>query len=174
MTRKPKKNGSPRNHEDAPYEVGFGKPPDRTKFKPGQSGNPKGRSKGSRNFSTDVREALKAKVRVRDGEGSRKTSTQEAALMRLREKALKGDARSLERLLELAATYNNDPEAVAVEDVSETDREILEALLSRRSRPKGVIRSAIGAANEQPAAGHDDTAKTGSDPDDPDIEEILR
>jgi hypothetical protein len=35
-------------------------------------------------------------------------STQEAALLRLREKALKGDARSLDRLLELAQTFNND------------------------------------------------------------------
>ena len=26
-----------------PYEVGFGKPPERTRFKKGRSGNPKGR-----------------------------------------------------------------------------------------------------------------------------------
>src|SRR5262249_2312776 len=32
-------------HEDA-YEVGHGKPPIATRFKPGQSGNPKGRPKG--------------------------------------------------------------------------------------------------------------------------------
>lgn len=31
------------------YEVGYGKPPSHTQFKPGKSGNPKGRPQGSRN-----------------------------------------------------------------------------------------------------------------------------
>ena len=31
------------------YDVGYGKPPKDTRFKPGQSGNPKGRPKGSKN-----------------------------------------------------------------------------------------------------------------------------
>lgn len=31
------------------YEVGYAKPPESTRFKPGQSGNPRGRSKGSKN-----------------------------------------------------------------------------------------------------------------------------
>lgn len=31
------------------YEVGYGKPPSGTQFKPGRSGNPKGRPRGSRN-----------------------------------------------------------------------------------------------------------------------------
>ena len=34
-------------------------------------------------------------------------STQEAALLRLREMALKGDARALDRLLALAQVFNN-------------------------------------------------------------------
>lgn len=33
----------------AGYEVGYGKPPTSTRFKPGRSGNPKGRPKGARN-----------------------------------------------------------------------------------------------------------------------------
>lgn len=31
------------------YKVGYGNPSKSTQFKPGQSGNPKGRTKGSRN-----------------------------------------------------------------------------------------------------------------------------
>ena len=82
------------------YEIGYGKPPTHTQFRQGQSGNPKGRPKGSSNFSTDVKAALQTPVRVNSGGRPRTVSTQEAALMRLREKALKGDARALDRLLE--------------------------------------------------------------------------
>lgn len=38
------------------YEVGHGKPPEATRFKPGQSGNPKGRPKGSRNAKPSLAE----------------------------------------------------------------------------------------------------------------------
>ena len=40
------------------YEVGYGKPPRKSQFKPGQSGNPKGRPKGRKGFSTILVEEL--------------------------------------------------------------------------------------------------------------------
>jgi len=43
-TRKPQ-NG-PEHRPESDYEIGRGKPPMHTRFKPGQSGNPKGRPKG--------------------------------------------------------------------------------------------------------------------------------
>jgi hypothetical protein len=55
-------------------------------------------------------------------------STQEAALMRLREKALKGDSRSLDRLLEYARMYNNDVETTSSDNsLSAEDQAILDA-----------------------------------------------
>ena len=90
------------------HGVGYGRPPTDKRFKPGQSGNPKGRPKGVRNFKTDVEKTLSAPVKVtRDGK-PKKVSTQEAALLRLREKALGGDARALDRLLGLAQAYGNE------------------------------------------------------------------
>jgi hypothetical protein len=41
---------------------GYGKPPLHTRFKPGQSGNPRGRPKGSLNFTTDLKTVLLAPV----------------------------------------------------------------------------------------------------------------
>ena len=50
-------NNSPRD-----VSVGYKRPPSHTRFRPGQSGNPKGKKKGLRNFATDARAMLKAKV----------------------------------------------------------------------------------------------------------------
>src|SRR5262249_23293042 len=90
------------------YTVGYGKPPRHTRFRPGQSGNSAGRLKGVRNLATDVKRTLTVPVKVKENGRSRKISTQEGALMVLREKALKGDARALDRIVDLAQRFNND------------------------------------------------------------------
>ncbi len=120
------------------YEVGYGKPPKHTQFTKSQSGNPKGRPKGSNNFGTDVKRALKAPVRLTKDGAPRTVSTQEAALLRLREKALKGDARALDRLLALAQVYN-DEQLVrdASQQITAEDAEILEAYNERLFRRVG-------------------------------------
>jgi Family of unknown function (DUF5681) len=109
-------------------KVGFGKPPLDSRFKPGQSGNPSGRPKGTRNLRTDVRDTLQAPVKVADKGRPRRISTQQAVLMRLREKALNGDARSLDRLLEYARVFNNDVEAAFTDaSIAVEDQAILDA-----------------------------------------------
>jgi len=91
----------------ASFEVGYKRPPRHTRFQPGKSGNPRGRDKGVCNLATDVRRTLQTPVRLNEQGKPRRVSTQEAALLRLREKALKGDARSLDRVLELARLFNS-------------------------------------------------------------------
>jgi hypothetical protein len=55
-------------------------------------------------------------------------STQEAVLLRLREKALKGDARAIDRLVELARTYNVAEAASGTDQaMSLEDQAILDA-----------------------------------------------
>jgi hypothetical protein len=110
------------------YTVGYGKPPTHSRFRPGKSGNPAGRRKGVRNFGTDVKRILRVPVKVKEGARSRKVSTQEGALMVLREKALKGDARSLDGLLEYASGYNNDADEIGLaQALSADDQAILDA-----------------------------------------------
>src|ERR671921_152968 len=72
---------------DEPYEVGYKKPPEHTRFQPGTSGNPKGRQKGVNNLATDIKNALASKITVRSGGKGRVVSTQEAGIMILKEKA---------------------------------------------------------------------------------------
>jgi hypothetical protein len=112
------------------YEVGYGRPPVHSRFAPGQCGNPKGRRKGVRNFATDVKDALKAPVKItRDGK-RRTISTQKALILRLREKAFAGDSRALDRLVQLAQIYNND-EIAAVDGLSVADVAVLDVFKTR-------------------------------------------
>jgi len=109
-------------------KVGYGRPPVHTQFKPGQSGNPRGRKKGTLNFATDLKRTLEAPITLTDpGKKPRKVSTQTAVLLRLREKALKGDARALDRLLELARIFHTGPITEPTTATSSDDQAILDA-----------------------------------------------
>jgi hypothetical protein len=115
--------------DDAGYEVGYGRPPQHSRFQKGQSGNPAGRRKGVRNLMTDVQRTLRTPVKVTEGDRTRKVSTQEGALRRLREKALQGDPRALDRLIELAIRFNNEPVEMGVA-LAPDDRAILAAFVT--------------------------------------------
>ncbi len=92
-------------------DVGYGRPPKKGMFKKGQSGNPKGRPKGVKNFQTELRSVLRSKVTVTVAGKPKSVSVVEAALMRLREKALKGDQRALEIVLGYAQESSNRSDA---------------------------------------------------------------
>ncbi len=125
------------------YEVGYGKPPKRTQFTQGQSGNPKGRSKGTRNFKTDLREELAEPVNVREDGSVTTVSSQRAILKQLRAKALKGDPRALDRFLALAERYDLDDAAdEAEQDLSGADQSILERFKDRVVREHEAVTAA--------------------------------
>jgi hypothetical protein len=123
------------------FEVGYKRPPMHGRFRPGQAGNRRGRQKGIRNFSTDVKATLAGPVALNEKGKAKRVSTQAAALLRLKEKALKGDMRSLEQLIRLAQIFNdNGPNhGLSEQEIAVEDRQILEAYAeSLRSRPSGA------------------------------------
>ena len=64
----------------ANYEVGYCRPPEHSRFKPGESGNLSGRAKGSQNLRTLFRKIMKEEeVLLREG-GVTKISKAEAIL----------------------------------------------------------------------------------------------
>ena len=82
--------------------VGYRRPPVHSRFKPGQSGNPKGRAKGSKNFKTLFDQILNEEVSVREGSEVRKISKAEAILRGVVVGALKGDLRCVATLFRVA------------------------------------------------------------------------
>ncbi len=108
-------------------KVGYGNPPKHSQFRKGQSGNSRGRPKNSRNFATDLQDVLNGKMTITENGRPKKISTQLAALLRLREKALKGDPRALDRLLGLAQQNSEDMAARSVErELTSGEDEILQ------------------------------------------------
>ena len=86
----------------ATYAVGYKRPPEHSRFQRGQSGNPSGRPKDSRNFKTLLRQILNEQISLQDGVNSRKVSKREAITRRLIIGAMKGDSRDLHALFKLA------------------------------------------------------------------------
>lgn len=113
------------------YEVGYRKPPADHRFKPGQSGNPRGRPKDARGFKGLVEEALGAKVTLNEKGKKRQVSVAAATLKRLIQKAVvDGDQRAIDRVLSLAQQVEADRPAVQ-EIVDADDAAILEAFTQR-------------------------------------------
>jgi hypothetical protein len=90
----------PRDNE-GDYEVGYGKPPRDTRFKRGQSGNPRGRPPGAKNLSTLLNEALNELVVVTENGGRRKISKRQATFKQLVNQAAKGNWRALKLLVDI-------------------------------------------------------------------------
>jgi hypothetical protein len=101
-----KKQLAPANN----YEVGYGKPPNTTRFAKGQSGNPLGRPKGSktkRSKARDIRlnnmiiEEAYRSVAVQEDGGMISMTMMQAVLRSLTVNAAKGDHRSQKLLMDM-------------------------------------------------------------------------
>jgi len=86
------------------YTVGYGKPPKHSRFKPGQSGNPKGRPKGARGLGALLDEELKQSIPVTEGGRTRKLRKLSVIVKAVLAKAMKGDARALQFIVNHSAT----------------------------------------------------------------------
>jgi hypothetical protein len=117
------------------YEVGYGKPPRHTRFSKGQSGNPKGRQRGSQNLSTLLREALNEPVVVTENGGQRKITKRQAFIKQLVNQALKGDLRAARLLLDNLKEIDSRTEPGTSESsFGAADKKVIEQLKKRMRR----------------------------------------
>ncbi|WP_291158432.1 DUF5681 domain-containing protein [Hyphomicrobium sp.] len=112
------------------YRVGYGKPPKHSRFKPGQSGNPKGRPKGAPGFKAELEKELRQLITVTEGGRTRKLSKQLAMIKALCAKALKGDVRSVQLILGHCSD-RNERAALQPNELDALDQAIIEAFRRR-------------------------------------------
>jgi hypothetical protein len=132
-------------------QIGFKNPPRHTQFKPGQSGNPAGRPRGSRNLRTELIDELGEEVVVRDGDRSVRLTRQRAIVKKLIAAAMAGDIRAITAVANLhGRALGNEP----ADDPHGTkvDAEFLQDLVDREIERR-VRAAATGNTNE--------TSKTG-------------
>ncbi|MGO4513195.1 DUF5681 domain-containing protein [Bradyrhizobium sp. 2TAF36] len=114
-----------RSEDDPDDTVGYRRPPRAHQFKPGRSGNPKGRPKGRKNEATMLNELLFQKILVRERGRERRITLFEAMLRRFAEDSLKGNIKAASFLLNrfgaVSPTDSRQP------DFSDDDEAVLKA-----------------------------------------------
>jgi len=117
------------------YEVGYGKPPRHTRFRKGQSGNPRGRPPGAKNLKTLLNDALNEPVIVTENGGRRKLTKRQAIIKQVVNQSTKGDWPAIKILLGLVREIENQSDPASPESSSFTaaDAKIIEQLRAQFS-----------------------------------------
>ena len=116
------------------YEVGYRRPPKRTQFKKGESGNPKGRPKGSRGLEKVVMEELKAKITVNENGRSKRVRKVEAIAKQMVNKAMTGDPKAISLVIGVSNRHDDKLAAKDIpilETLPEEDQHVMQSLLAR-------------------------------------------
>ena len=115
------------------YEVGYGKPPRDTRFKEGQSGNPRGRPPGLKNLKTLLSEALNEPVVVAENGGHRKITKRQAIITQLVNRSATADLRAIKILLDMLRDIEGQTEPASPETAAFTvaDEKVIEQLRAR-------------------------------------------
>jgi Family of unknown function (DUF5681) len=128
-------SGPPISDDDArDYKVGYKKPPLHTRFKKGQSGNPRGRPRGAKNFSSVLNDALNQRVLVTENGRSRKISKRELGIRQLVDKFAMAEVQATRILLGLMLERERLVAAAAPAErpsFSATDEKVIDNLLKR-------------------------------------------
>ena len=118
------------------YDVGYRKPPVQSRFRKGQSGNPTGRTPGSKNLAMLLADALDQRVVVKEGAKRRAITKREAIVTQLVNKSAGADLRAIRMLLDLVRSFEGridltDEKRGESLTLSEADDEIMAELRKR-------------------------------------------
>jgi len=111
------------------YEVGFGKPPQQSRFRKGVSGNPQGRPKGTLNKKTILSRTLREKVVITENGKRKRITKREALYKQIVNKGVSGDLKTAVEVIKLDSSSESQGEDGPMDTgLSESDQEILEGI----------------------------------------------
>jgi hypothetical protein len=129
--------------------VGYGRPPKATQFKKGQSGNPRGRPKGSRPVGAVLQEILGQRIAVTENGRTRRLPALEVMLRRLANDAMRSEPVALKLMLSLFDRYGESPEAgIRIDEVLAEDKAILANFLKETRDRTGPAQKSKKEANQ--------------------------
>ena len=121
-----------RGASETSYTVGYCKPPANSQFKPGHSGNPKGRKKDAKGMKTLAKQMLTERISVRTAGGTKKMTRMDALLHKMVELGMRGNPRMLLGLIQLYEKSVSENLSFELEQSSapltQTDEAILEMM----------------------------------------------
>jgi hypothetical protein len=148
------------------YAANYRKPPVHTRFKTGQSGNPRGRP--AKNLPALLAAALNEKVTVTENGKRRQVTKREAVIAQLVNKSASAELRATKMLIDMLRDIERraEPTATAKSPFSPTDKEVMQQLIARlrRNMCQGCPRAAQRGGLDSRPDGRDgeDTEQTPS------------
>jgi hypothetical protein len=116
------------------YEIGYRRPPKTGQFKKGQSGNPKGRPKGSGNFMTLLDQELNQTITVNENGKKKEITRLHAAVKRLVSDVLQGNQKTMMSMFEMMRRAGKFEEADVDDQISNDYAAILETFIAKREK----------------------------------------
>ena len=113
--------------------VGYRKPPQHSRYRAGQSGNPQGRPRGSKNLATLVHQALEEKVVVTEDGRRRKISKRQAIVAQLVNRSAQADLKATQILLGLMQEIErrNEAQSTDTNGFAAEDDQVMQLLAAR-------------------------------------------
>ena len=138
------------------YEVGYGRPPKATQFKPGQSGNRKGRPKGAQNLTTLLEKELNSLVPVTENGRRKNVSKKKVMTKQLVNKAAAGDLKAAAMVFSQTGSSAPIVPTVAADSQASLAREdklVLDNFLERWRRNEAQRAAGQGGPGDPAASG---------------------
>src|SRR5215469_2140867 len=126
--------GRPMPETKRDYAANYRKPPEHTRFKKGQSGNPRGRP--AKNLPALLAAALNEKVTVTENGKRRQVTKREAVTAQLVNKSASAELRATKMLIDMLRDIEKraDPAPAEENPFGPTDKEVVQQLIARLRR----------------------------------------